>query len=189
MTALDKAFELVKKVIVLDDNLAHGHGLLSNLYCYKREYDKALAEGDRAIALNPSGALTNMYYALTLIWAGRPEEAIPFCLNAIRLSPKGVPEYFVVYGSALRYIDRFDEAISAFKKALQLNPKDLSAHLFLAATYSLMGREKEARAEAQEAQRINPKFSIDYNLKITPFKDKSKFDKYFVKPLLKAGLK
>ena len=57
---------------------------------------------------------------------------------------------------------RFEEAVSAYKKAIQLAPDNIIAHIGLAATYSMMGREKEARAEAAEVLRINPKFSLDY---------------------------
>jgi hypothetical protein len=51
-----------------------------------------------------------------------------------------------------------------------------------------MGREKEARAEAAEVLRINPKFSVDYYAKALPFKDQSVNDR-IVAALRKAGLK
>jgi tetratricopeptide (TPR) repeat protein len=64
------------------------------------------------------------------------------------------------------------------------------AHLGLAATYSMMGREKEARAEAAEILRIHPKFSVDYyaNYIGNVYKDQSQKDK-IVNALRKAGLK
>ncbi len=52
----------------------------------------------------------------------------------------------------------------------------------------MMGREKEARAEAAEVLRINPKFSLDYFAKTLPYKDQSVTDKV-VNALRKAGLK
>ncbi len=52
-----------------------------------------------------------------------------------------------------------------------------------------MGREKEARAEAEEVLRIDPKFSLDYYAKaVLNFKDPSKNDKV-ANALRKAGLK
>ena len=83
---------------------------------------------------------------------------------------------------------RFEEAVSAFKKATQLAPDNLSCHVQLAATYSLMGREKEARAEAAEVLRMNPKFSSDKYARPFVFKDQSEKDK-IVNALHKAGLK
>jgi hypothetical protein len=51
-----------------------------------------------------------------------------------------------------------------------------------------MGREKEARAEAAEVMRINPKFSVDNWAKIIPHKDQSETDK-IITALRMAGLK
>lgn len=187
--SLEKAIELAQKAVVLDDGLPDGHGMLSSLYCCKREYDKALAEGERAVALNPSGSRANDSYAFTLIMAGRPEEAIPFCQKAIRLNPFGPSYYFTNYGNALRHTGRFDESISAFKKGFERNPNDIFGHLGLAATYSLMGRDKEAHSEAEEVLRINPKFSLDYIQKILPARNPKLAEEYYFKPLRKAGLK
>jgi adenylate cyclase len=76
------------------------------------------------------------------------------------------------------------------KKAIQISPDNINAHITLAATYSMMGRESEARAEAAEVLRINPKFSMDYHAKnVARFlKDQSENDK-MVNALRKAGLK
>ncbi len=52
----------------------------------------------------------------------------------------------------------------------------------------MMGSEKEARAEAEEVLRINPKFSLDYFAKTLQYKDRSQKDK-IVNALRKAGLK
>ena len=47
----------------MDDSIAGAHALLSHLYILKREYDKAIAEGERAVALDPGGAYAHMCYA------------------------------------------------------------------------------------------------------------------------------
>jgi hypothetical protein len=52
----------------------------------------------------------------------------------------------------------------------------------------MMGREKEARAEAAEVLRINPKSSLDSLAKMLPYKDQSQNDKV-INALRKAGLK
>jgi adenylate cyclase len=76
----------------------------------------------------------------------------------------------------------------AFKKALLVSPDMFFAHLSLAATYIEMGREKEARSEAAEVLRMNPKFSLDNFAKTLYFKDQSVKEKH-VDALRKAGLK
>ncbi len=154
----------------------------------QRDHDKAIAEGERALALNPGGAHTLLNYASSLNLAGRPEEAIPLFQKAIRLNPFGPSSLYRDYGLALLATGRFEEAVSAYKKAIQIAPNNLTAHLGLTATYSLMGREKEARAEAAEVLRINPKFSLDYLAKISSMKDSPAKDRFFG-ALRKAGLR
>jgi adenylate cyclase len=185
---LEKAIELAQKAIAMDDSLPAPHMSLSFFYCFKREYDKAIAEGERGVALYPSGSEAYGAYAAALLFACRPEEAIPLLQKAIRLNPNANPITFANFGYALLMTGRFQEAVSAFKKALQRAPDHHLAHIGLGATYSLMGREKEARAEAEEVLRINPKFSLDYYAKTLPYKDQSEKDK-IIDAMRKAGLK
>jgi adenylate cyclase len=186
--SLEKATELARKAIALDDAYAHPHGLLSFLYSIKREYEKALVEGERAVALDPNGADVYAWYAISLTFAERPEEAISLFQKAIRLNPFGPTWYFFNLGNALLITDRSEEAVSAYKNALQRSPDNLLAHVLLATAYSKMGREKEARAEAAEVLRINPKFSLEYFAKALPFKNQ-KVTKNLIDALRKVGLK
>ena len=186
--SIEKAIELAQKSLAVDDSRAEDHARLSLLYCLRKEWDKAIAEGERGIALNPSGADVQYWYAATLTFAGRPEEAIFLFEKAIRLNPFGPSRYFIGYGHALRYTGRFEEAVSAYKKAIKREPNNFLAHLNLAATYSMMGREKEAQSEAEEVRRLNPKFSVDYFAKVSPYKDQTETDK-IIDALRKAGLK
>jgi TolB-like protein/Flp pilus assembly protein TadD len=186
--SIEKAIELAQKAVALDDAYAQPHGILSFLYSIKREYEKALAEGERAVALDPNGADVCAWYAMSLTFAERPEEAIPLFRKAIRLNPFGPTWYFFDLGNGLLITGRYEEAVSSYKKALQRSPDNLLAHVLLATTYSKMGREKEARAEAAEVLRINPKFSLDYFAKALPFKDQ-KVTNNLVDASRKAGLK
>ncbi len=185
---LHKSMELARKALAMDDSLPGVHSLLGQIYTVQRDHDKAIAEGERALALNPGGASTLLNYASSLNMAGKPEEAIPLFQKAIRLNPFGPSSLYRDYGHALRSVNRFEEAVSAYKKAIQIASDNLTAHLGLAATYGLMGREREAQAEAAEVLRINPKFSLDYAAKYFVYKDQSGKDKY-IGALRKAGLK
>jgi adenylate cyclase len=185
---LERGEELVKKALSMDDSLPIAHIWLCVFHIYKREYDKAIADGERAVALDPSGSFACSQYASALLIACRPEEAIPLFQKAIRLNPNASAQTFVDLGHALRNAGRLEEAVSAYKKGIQRAPEHNIAHVSLAATYSMMGREKEARAEAEEVLRINPKFSLDYFAKTLPYKDQSQIDK-IVNALRKAGLK
>ena len=185
---LEKSLELAKKALAMDDSISYAHALLCNLYSSKGENDKAIAEGERALALESGSTMVLVNYASSLHLAGRPEEAIPLFQKAIRLNPFGPSYLYREFGVALQVTRRYEEAVSAFKKAIQSAPDDFTAHLGLALTYSLMGRDSEARAEAAEVLRIKPKFSLDAYVKKIIFRNQSARDKY-VGALRKAGLK
>ena len=74
------------------------------------------------------------------------------------------------------------------RKAIHREPNNIFAHLNLAGTYIMMGREKEARAEAAEVLRINPKFTLEFWAKVLPYKDRSVTDN-LISVLRKAGLR
>jgi adenylate cyclase len=185
---IEKAIEMTQKALTLDESYGQAHGLLGHLYLAKREYEKAIAEGERAVALNPSDATAIAYYATSLGFAGRSEETIPLFQKAIRLNPFGPIWVNQNFGNALQMTERFEEAVSAYRKVIQRAPNYIWGHLMLAATYSKMGREKEARAEAAEVLRINPKFSLDFLAKTTVYKEQSVREN-LLNALRKAGLK
>jgi len=185
---LEKGIELVQKALAIDDSISEAHALLCAFYMAKREYDKAIAAGERAVALNPGGTNELVNRARSLVFSGRPEEAVPLFQKAIRLNPIGPAYLYREFGYSLRDTGRFEEAVSAFKKAIQLAPDDIGVHSALTVTYSMMGREKEARAEAAEVLRINPKFAVDSVVKTSSYKYQSQRDKV-AEGLRKAGLK
>ena len=185
---IEKSLELAQKALAMDDSIAQTHILLCHLYHLKGEHDKAIAEGERTVALNPNGTAELHGYANALGFAGRPEEAIPLYQEAIRLNPLAPSYLYLSYGVTLRQTGRFEEAVAAIEKAIQISPDSVINYIGLAGTYSMMGREKEARAEAAKVLRINPNFSVDNYMKVLGFKDQSETDK-IVKALHKAGLK
>jgi adenylate cyclase len=185
---IEKSMEMARKVLAIDESIASAHGLLSTLYAIRREYDKALAEGERAVALAPRSQPVLTNYSGVLRTTGRPEEAIPLLQKAIRQSPFGPASIYNEFGLVLRDAGRLEEAVSAFKKAIQVSPDHRNAHVGLVVTYIWMGRENEARATAAEVLRIDPKFSVDYIAKTSYYKDQSFTDRV-VAALRKAGLK
>jgi adenylate cyclase len=186
--SIEKGMDLIQKALAMDNSLCDAHCLLSNFYSLKRDHEKAIAAGERAVALEPGGAHAHFAYGMSLNYGGRSEEAIPVLQKAIRLNPLGETGSFLQLGHAYRVTGRFEEAVSAYKKVLQRSPDNIFAHYSLAATYIWLGREKEARVEAEEVLRINPKFQLDYLTKGSVWKDQSVVDN-LVDALRKAGLK
>jgi adenylate cyclase len=83
---------------------------------------------------------------------------------------------------------RVEEAITALKRAVSLVPNFSTPRESLASIYSALGREEEARAEAAEILRLNPRFSLEGLKQRLPTKDPAVVEQYLAS-LRKAGLK
>jgi adenylate cyclase len=79
------------------------------------------------------------------------------------------------------------EAVAACEKGIKRQPDHLSSHVIAAAVYGSCGREAEARKEATEVLRINPKFTVESFTKNLPYKNPSDRDRT-VQGLRQAGL-
>jgi len=181
------AVELAQKAIAINESLPLAHGLLAYLYTMKRQHDKGIAEGERAIALDPNSADSHLWLAYALRYSGRPKEALTYVKKAIRLNPYPPTSYFLHLGAINRMTGHYEEAISAYKKALQRKGTNLWAHIGLAATYISLGREEEAQVEASEVLKIDPKLSLDRLAKRLPYKNKADSES-LIDALKRAGL-
>ena len=88
--------------------------------------------------------------------------------KAIRLEPIAPDIY--IQNLALVYFQTGDckEAIATCEKGLKREPDHLVRRVIIAAVYGSCGREKEARKEATEVLRINPKFTVESFMGNTP---------------------
>ena len=186
--SMERASELAQKAIALDETQDYAHSLLGHISLMMRQHEKAIAEGERAVALNPNGADAHAHLAMTLNYGGRREEATALFKKAIRLNPMPPNWYLTHLAFTYRLTGENEESIATFQKVLQRNPDDLWAQIGLTGSYSTDGREKEARAEAAEVLRTDPNFSLEYYAKTLPFKNQADTG-LVIDALRKAGLK
>ena len=158
--SMGKAIKLVKEALALDDQNGYTHAVLGFLLILIGQYDKAVAEVELGAALFPNNADVHGWLGMVYRYVGRWEEAVHAYEKAIRLNP--MPPNYYLYGIGLSYAwtGRYEEAIAACKKAIHGAPDSFYARIFTTAVYSLSGRDEEARAQAAEVLRLNPKFSL-----------------------------
>ena len=185
--SIKHALELFRKAIELDDSLATAHSSLGIYSMYARQYDTALAEGKRAIELQPNLPDVVISYATILSWLGKPEEAIPFFKEGLRLTPKPPTAYLRLFAGALRDAGQYEAAIAHAQKATEQEPNDLISWVALVSSLSLEGREEDARTAAKEILRIKPNFSVASYEKRAPQKNRATV-KRFGDALRAAGL-
>ena len=139
------------------------------------------------MALSPNSAIAHLYLGKTLFFAGRNEEAIPEYKIAIRLNPIPPNLYSWSLGLSYAYMGQYEEAIAWCEKAVRQQPDDLLARMMMTVVYSLSGRDEQARAEAAEVLRIQPKFSLKRLKKKLSYKREEDREK-LLGALIKAGL-
>jgi len=186
---LERAYGLAEKAVALDDSSAAPHmalGILSIMY--KKDWDKAIAEGQRAIAVEPGSAHGYGVLAMFLTYAGRYEDSMFYYKKALRLSPRPHPVWSFMGAWSYTAMGQYEEAIRILKRIAEKQPDQLYAHTMLAVAYVLSSREDDARKEAAEVLRIDPAFSVERFFGTLPYKDQAEVGRR-KDALRKAGLK
>jgi TolB-like protein/Flp pilus assembly protein TadD len=178
--------KLLQKTLALDESHPVATSVLAVVYWRQRQHEKSLAQAERAVALYPNMAVSNVQLGGALFRMGRYEEAIQSLEKGIRIDPKGPVPFFTFLGWAYCFAGRYEDAIATLKEAIGLAPKSPLVHTHLAAIYTLAGREKEARAEVEEVLRLNPEFSLERYGKVLAWR-KAELEPW-LDALRKAGL-
>jgi TolB-like protein len=89
---------------------------------YRRQYEEAIEETERAIALDPNDADSHFRMGFVLIFAGRSAEAINFFKTAMRLNPHYPGWYIQFLGIAQYCLERYEEAAISEEGRLKLIP-------------------------------------------------------------------
>ena len=128
----------------------------------QKKHQLAMELFDRALAINPSCAAAWARSGATLMYLGRPEEALTRLQRAMRLSPFDQHQFwhFTICGGACFAARRYDEAVAWLGKALRLNPRFNGARRFQIGALVRAGELDEARALAQALLADIPDFSI-----------------------------
>jgi len=188
--ALDRAEELACKAISLDDSNSGAYTVLGWVVAYRGRPNEAIADEKRAIALDPNYAIAYIALSEILNIIGKPEESLTYAQKALRLDPNQGGGY-LSQGSAYNAMGRYREALDALRagQANNLQASNPYLHLELIYTYSELGREQDARAEAAEVLRLSPQFSMEVVMKRIPGNCDTPYQRHFLHDLRRAGLK
>lgn len=157
---LKHAFELVQKALTLDDTNSVALSLLCQSDWMQARYEQAVADAERAVAINPNYAQGYHTLSDVLVIYGKPDAAIRAAQKAIRLDPTGKDLYSLDVGVAYVEMGRYEDAIPVLKQSLTAYPNVMVSHLSLIKAYVDLGREEDARAEAAEVMRMSPQFTL-----------------------------
>jgi tetratricopeptide (TPR) repeat protein len=145
--------------------------MLAHVQLLKRDHAAALDLAERALEERPSCQGAWSQKANILNYSGRPEEAIPLALRAVRLSPVSPPFYPEVLATAHYLSGSFEAAIAAALETLALAPDSVDSRVLLVASYRATGRSEAAQQAAREILSIDPAFTRARFLASQPYRD------------------
>jgi tetratricopeptide (TPR) repeat protein len=141
-----KATEYSAKAIELDPKLAKAHELMAELALENDDRDAAVAEADKAIALEKD-ALNAMatHAALDLISDRSPDA----WFDKIMTINPGYGEAYARVAHQLEMHYRYEDAVTYYRKAVKADPRLWSAHSALGIDLMRLGKEDEPLAELE----------------------------------------
>jgi len=170
---LEQVFELTQKAIALDETLPPAHCLLADIYLWTKEHAQAIAEAEKAVALNSNDADGLAGLGGILTFAGRSEEALDYIKKGMLLNPAHPVWYLWNLGHAYFWLDRYEEAIATFKQALERSPNFIPAMAFLIAAYWELGRKEKARSVMNQFLGQTSQPSPEYWRDKLPYQDEA----------------
>ena len=148
-------------------SLAPGHALahlfLGRLLIFSNHGHQAIAECERALALDRNLATAHAIIGMAKIFTGRSEETEAHVREALRLSPRDTFAFswIATAGVAKLYLGDDEKAVAWLRRAIEINRNLPNAHFYLAAALANLGQLNEAQAAAVAGLAINPTYTIN----------------------------
>jgi adenylate cyclase len=145
--ALERAYELARKAVALDDADSTARYGLAQAYFAKQQPEIAKIQIEKALALNPNDYHNLCSKGWYLALSGDRNEGMVCSNRAMRLNPFAPDNCLFSIGVAEYGERRYAAALTAFGKITGLG---LLKPACLAACYAMLGRDRQAQAAAAE---------------------------------------
>jgi adenylate cyclase len=183
--ALDQAFELAQKAVVLGDNDSNSLAALGWVDLFRQSHALADHYYQKALELNPNRPSLIANLGVLYTYEGRLAEGMDCFKEAKLLDPFFDAAWYWPYVGCAHFAARqYDEAIAAFRRSSTM---PFWAQAYLASCYALTDRVEQARHCAAEVLRASPDFSIARYAAKQPYKNSADRE-HLIDGLRKAGL-
>ena len=121
--ALDRALELARKGVALDDELPFAHMFLGWIHLWRKEHEQAIAEAKRCLALDPNNAEGHVRLG-HILDHGRPAGGRHAVHRERRCASIRTIRSCTLFwlGHAFHSLERYDEAIAAYRRTISRSP-------------------------------------------------------------------
>jgi tetratricopeptide (TPR) repeat protein len=140
------------------------HMMLGSAFADQKEYDTALEEYRKALAIDPSQEQAHYLAGLALIRNGHPKQAVDDLRAALKLSPGDTfAKYHLAF--SLIQIRELEEAQTLLREVIQQDPKYADAYYELGKLQLEQGDTKGSVASLENGTKANPEADyIHYQL-------------------------
>ena len=154
-TLLDEAERLAKDTLDRDQNNIEGHILMGSILFARGDKDKAYAELNHAIELNPNRIESYLSLAKFYIVTNERDKAEDLFKKAISIKSDS-PLAHSEYGKFLVQGNRMPEAEAELTKAVEVGPKDYNARFVLASFYLVNKQLDKAETNFKALVALDP---------------------------------
>jgi adenylate cyclase len=166
----EHAIRMFEQAIAVDSKYALAYAGMADAYSHLYRYAAATPENaananrasERAVALDDGSAEAHASRGLALFISENYDAAQAEFETSAALNPN-LFEAWYYYGLACSSQGAFEKAASLYCKAIEVNPADFQAPVFLAQAYASLGRKQE-----EMQARLNALATIERHLKLNP---------------------
>ncbi len=130
--------------------------ILGRIYLLQKDFPKAIAVQQEAIAVEPSIAISHWFLGLTYQAAGQNKEALDEIHKAVSLgfSPTDDQQFYIL--DLELAVKDYDAVIKGYTKFLEREPENQNWYIRLATIYAVKGDKKSALEFAEKAVALDP---------------------------------
>lgn len=146
-------FQAAAKTAPREPNVHFGLGYL---YWKSHQYDEAQREFENELSVDPSHAQSLAYLGDIEMKRSNPETALALIGKATKLKDD-IRIAYLDKGAILAQQKRYDEAVAALRRAVELDPAEPDAHYRLGHVYQDMGKAAESQKEFAQVRELHEK--------------------------------
>jgi tetratricopeptide (TPR) repeat protein len=157
-----ESYERAAHLATATEDRATAYWLLGRAYWRQDNYEEALFEFNKAIALRPHDAIYYMVMTNSYRELGRAEEGLKIIQEAVEKHPEN-PQFLEILGGAYLNLRRPEEAIAALTEAIRLNPYYGDAYFSMGNAYRQLDSLTNAVSCYRKAKRLGILYYGDRN--------------------------
>ena len=174
--ALARAEDYAARSVDQGDASGLGHTLLASIQLMRRRHDEALEAGQVATRRRPNCPWAWSMMGSIHNYVGDHRQALELVGMSMRLSPYQPHLFPAVMALAYYHTAQQDHAVTAARRAVELESESVDARVVEAAALVAAGRRDEAATVVADLRRVQPDFDLGGYAAREPYRDREPLD-------------